>query len=170
MSQFTADTFFKVFDKERKAEGTKVVFVDSLLEVGQVTDQMLVLREEPEYNRFQDITDIARNLKCEITRGYYRDGWMDENAKIRVMAGKEGVIHLKFMFPGILNGGETTTIHKDGELAAQIPVTESVYYQDIAAEPYQIVELEFHHNFYMQNAQEQRGEDRLAVIMEIMAD
>ena len=95
---------------------------------------------------------------------------MDENAKIRVMAGKEGVIHLKFMFPGILNGGETTTIHKDGELAAQIPVTESVYYQDIAAEPYQIVELEFHHNFYMQNAQEQRGEDRLAVIMEIMAD
>lgn len=32
MSDFTARTFFKVFDKERKAEGTTVQFVDSILE------------------------------------------------------------------------------------------------------------------------------------------
>lgn len=86
------------------------------------------------------------------------------------MAGAEGVIRLKFMFPGILNGGETTTIYADGKLAAEIPVTESIYYQKIEAEPYQIVDLEFEHNFYMQNAQEKRGEDKLAVIVEIEAD
>ena len=86
------------------------------------------------------------------------------------MAGESGVIHLKFMFPGILNGGETTTIYRDGKLEAEIPVTESVYFQDIQAEPYQIVSLEFKNNFYMQNAQEQRGEKRLAVLLEITAD
>ncbi len=170
MSRFTADTFFKVFDKERKAEGTEVVFIDSVLDIGQVTDDMLIIREEPEHNSFQDITGVVRNLKCEIVEGYYRDGWMDEEASIRVMAGESGVIHLKFMFPGILNGGETTTIYRDGKLEAEIPVTESVYFQDIQAEPYQIVSLEFKNNFYMQNAQEQRGEKRLAVLLEITAD
>lgn len=49
-------------------------------------------------------------------------------------------------------------------------MTESVYYQDIKAEPYQIIELEFCHNFYMQDAKEQRGTNRLAVLMEIRAD
>ncbi len=170
MSRFTADTFFKVFDQERKAEGTQVVFIDSILDVGQVTDDMLMIREEPEHNKFQDITGAVRSLKCEIIDGYYRDGWMDEEASIRVMAGKDGTIHLKFMFPGVLNGGEVTAIYRNGELEAEIPVTESVYCQDIPAEPYQIVELEFKNNFYMQNAQEQRGKKRLAVLMEITAD
>lgn len=170
MSDFTARTFFKVFDKERKAEGTTVQFVDSILEIGQVTDQMLVLTEDPAHNGFQDITETVRSLKCQRIEGYYSDGWMDETARICIMTGKEGVIHLKFMFPGILTGGETTEIYIDGNLAAQIPVTESVYYQDIKAEPYQIIELEFCHNFYMQDAKEQRGTDRLAVLMEIRAD
>ena len=170
MSDFTARTFFKVFDKERKAEGTTVQFVDSILEIGQVTDQMLILTEDPAHNGFQDITETVRSLKCQRIEGYYSDGWMDETARIRIMTGKEGVIHLKFMFPGILTGGETTEIYIDGNLAAQIPVTESVYYQDIKAEPYQIIELEFCHNFYMQDAKEQRGTDRLAVLMEIRAD
>ncbi len=170
MSRFTADTFFKVFDPKRKAEGTQVVFIDSILDIGQVTENMLVLREEPEHNAFQDITGLVKNLKCEITEGYYRDGWMDESASIRVMAGSEGVIRLKFMFPGILNGGETTAIYRDGALETELPVTESIYYYDIETEPYQIVSLEFENNFYMQNAQEQRGEKRLAVIMEITAD
>lgn len=170
MSDFTARTFFKVFDKERKAEGTTVQFVDSILEIGQVTDQMLILTEDPAHNGFQDITETVRSLKCQRIEGYYSDGWMDETARIRIMTGKEGVIHLKFMFPGILTGGETTEIYIDGNLAAQIPVTESVYYQDIKAEPYQIIELEFCHNFYMQDAKEQRGTNRLAVLMEIRAD
>lgn len=170
MSEFTADTFFKVFDKARKAEGTRIEFIDSILEVGQVTENMLILREDPKHNGFRDITEMVQSLKCEIINGYYRDGWMDEHARIRVMAGAEGVIRLKFMFPGILNGGETTTIYADGKLTAEIPVTESIYYQKIEAEPYQIVDLEFEHNFYMQNAQEKRGEDKLAVIVEIEAD
>ena len=49
-------------------------------------------------------------------------------------------------------------------------MTEPIYYPKIETEPYQIVDLEFEHNFYMQNAQEKRGEDKLAVIVEIEAD
>ena len=47
VTDFYADTFFKVFDKERKAEGTEVIFVDSIRDFGQVTNNMLILREEP---------------------------------------------------------------------------------------------------------------------------
>ena len=68
MSDFTARTFFKVFDKERKAEGTTVQFVDSILEIGQVTDQMLILTEDPAHNGFQDITEMIQ-LKMPADRG-----------------------------------------------------------------------------------------------------
>ena len=42
MSDFTARTFFKVFDPKMKAEGTKVEFIDSIRDIGMVDDQMLV--------------------------------------------------------------------------------------------------------------------------------
>ena len=50
MSDFTARTFFKVFDKDRLAEGTKVEFIDSIRDIGLVDEDMLVLREDPEHN------------------------------------------------------------------------------------------------------------------------
>lgn len=170
MSEFTADTFFKVYDKARKAEGTQVVFIDSVLDIGQVTEDMLVLREDPAHNAFQDITDVVRTMKCELIEGCYQDGWVDESAKMRVMAGADGRIHLRFVFPGTLEGGEITSIYRDGELAAEIAVTQNIYEQDIEAEPYQMVTLEIENNFYMPNALEQRGEKRLAVLLDIVTD
>ena len=43
---------------------------------------MLVLREDPEHNGFQDITDFVRELEAKVDYGYYQDGWMDEHASL----------------------------------------------------------------------------------------
>ena len=53
MSDFTARTFFKVFDPKMKAEGTKVEFIDSIRDIGMVDDQMLVLREYPSAENYE---------------------------------------------------------------------------------------------------------------------
>ncbi len=170
MSDFTARTFFKVYDPQRKAGGTQVVFVDSIRDFGLVTDQMLVLREDPENNAFQDVTAFVRDLKLHPDYGYYSDGWMDEHAGVAVMAGATGVIRMEIMYPGLIGGGETITITTDGQNPREIPVRSSVLHTEISAEPWQTVYLEFDYNFYMQNAQEQRGADRLAAIVNITAD
>ena len=176
MSDFTARTFFKVFDPNRKAEGTKVEFIDSIRDIGQVDGQMLVLREDPAHNAFQDITDFVRSLKLQVDYGYYSDGWMDEHASLTVMAGSTGEIELEIMYPGVMSGGESISIAKDEEPARILPLRSSVVTTSIQAEPwrtsvhvepFQTVRLRFDYNFYMQNAREQRGEDRLAAIVHI---
>ena len=167
MSDFTARTFFKVFDPKMKAEGTKVEFIDSIRDIGQVDDQMLVLREDPAHNAFQDITDFVRSLKLQIDYGYYSDGWMDEHASLTVMAGSTGEIELEFMYPGVMSGGEAISITKDEEPVRTLPLHSSVVETTLQAEPWQMVHLQFDYNFYMQNAREQRGQDRLAAIVHI---
>lgn len=169
MSDFTARTFFKVFDKERKAEGTYVEFIDSIQDIGLVDDDMLILREEPEHNAFQDVTEFVRQLKLQVDYGYYRDGWMDEQAQLTVMAGEEGVIYLEVMYPGTMSGGEQITITKDDEETRILPVRSSVVKASIEAEAWQMVHLTFDCNFYMQDAKEQRGSERLAAIVHITA-
>ena len=60
MSDFYADTFFKTFDPAKKAEGTKVIFADSLTRVpaDEVRDgRAIVLVEEPQNNAYRDITE-----------------------------------------------------------------------------------------------------------------
>lgn len=167
MSDFTARTFFKVYDRERKAEGTEVVFIESIRDIGLVDDRMLVLREDPDHQGFQDITEFVRELKLQVDYGYYEDGWMDETAQLTVMAGEEGIIDLEIMYPGTMVGGELVRITtEDGETQV-LPLMSSVIEGQVEAEPWQMVQLTFEYNFYMQNAQEQRGEDRLAAIVHI---
>ncbi len=170
MSRFYADTFFRTFDPERKAEGTEVIFVDSIRDFGQVTNNMLILREDPAACAYQDITGMVRELKCESIYGYYTDGWMDENAKIRVMAGSTGRIDLELLYPGVINGGEAMTIRMDGEETAQVEIDQNIQYVSLETVPYRTVELEFANNFYLEDAQEQRGEDRFSLIVNITAD
>ena len=170
VSDFNARTFFKTFDKERKAEGTEVIFVDSIRDFGQVTDNMIVLREEPEFYGYQDITSMVRQLKCESIYGYYRDGWMDESAKIRVMAGSTGVINLQLLYPGTMDGTEVSSIFQDGELVQEVPIEQNITYVELTTEPYRTVELDFENNFYLEGAQEQRGEKRFTMMVHITAD
>ena len=169
MSDFTASTFFKVFDKERTAEGTSVEFIDSIRDIGLVDDRMLVLREDPEHNGFQDITQFVKDLKLNVEYGYYDDGWMDEHASLTVMAGETGMIDLEIIYPGVMSGGEGIKITKDQDDPVIIPVRSTVMNKTIEAEPWQMVHLTFDYNFYMHNAQEQRGEDRLAAIVHMTA-
>ena len=63
VTRFYADTFFKTFDPERKAEGTEVIFADSLDEIGTITEDMVVLREDVGAYRYQDITDLLREFQ-----------------------------------------------------------------------------------------------------------
>ena len=169
MSDFTARTFFKVFDKERTAEGTSVEFIDSIRDIGLVDSRMLVLREDPEHNGFQDITQFVKEIKLNVEYGYYDDGWMDEHDSLTVMAGETGVIDLEIIYPGVMSGGEGIKITKDQDEPFTIPVRSTVVNQTIEAEPWQMVHLTFDYNFYMHNAQEQRGKDRLAAIVHMTA-
>ncbi|MBQ7534784.1 MAG: hypothetical protein IJT43_04105 [Stomatobaculum sp.] len=166
MSDFTAETFFKTFDPERTGQGTTVTHVDSMLDFGQVTENMLVLKEDPAHNSFTDATDLIRSIKLGVDYGYYRDGWMDEKAHIRIMTGESGEISMHVMYPGNLKGNETITIVRGGktEYAFNLRTNEAAF--TLTAQPRQIVELEFRQNFYVENAAEQRGEDRLSMLVE----
>ncbi|MGN0372392.1 MAG: hypothetical protein ACI4F3_06205 [Enterocloster sp.] len=171
VSDFTARTFFKVFQKDRTAELTKVVFIDSIQDMGLVDDNTLVLQEDPEHNRYVDITRTVQTTKVHVNYGYYyKDYWMDEHGELVVMSGARGLINLEIMFPGIMEGGEMITITRDDGEPEHIPLKSSVVNHQIQAEPWQFVKLKFDYNFYMQNAGEQRGEDRLAALVRISVE
>lgn len=170
MSDFTAETFFKVFDRERKAEGTQVVFVDSVREIGLVTDDMLVLQEEPAHQGFRDITQVVREEKLKVDYGLYPDGWMDEECSFSILTGAEGKVTFQFLYPAELVGGEKTEIYVNGERYKRISVKEAVYSGEIKAQPYQILDVQIKSNFYVPNAQEQRGETRLTALVEISVE
>ena len=163
MSDFTAETFFKTFDPERTGQGTTVRHVESILDFGQVTPNMLILKEDPAHDCFTDATDLVRSLKLGVDYGYYRDGWMDERAKIRILTGPSGVISFETMYPGNLTGKEQIKV-KTGKEILVFPVLNNVDHFKVEAEPRQIVELEFETNFHVEPAAEQRGTDRLAII------
>ncbi len=170
MSDFTAETFFKVFDKKRKAEGTKVVHVGDIRQIGLVTDDMLVLQEDPEHEQFLDVTRAVRMLKCKGAYGYYEDGWMDEQAKVQVMAGESGIIGMDFYYPGEVGKDQWLTVYVDGEPYIYLEMEQNQMKTDIQVEPYKTVILEFQTNFYVPDAREQRGKDRLALLLTLTAD
>lgn len=170
MSEFTADTFFKVYDKSRTFAGPEVVFIDSLEDIGLINDRMLVLREEPKFNRFQDVTQFVRDLKCRRDYGYYEDTWMDEEASVGVMAGKSGKIEIEMIYPGNLTGNERTTIYADGQEALSVPFDDNVMHAELEAEPGTTVDLKFVNNFYLPDAQEQRGEKRFSMMVNLRSD
>lgn len=170
MSDFTAKTFFKVYDKKRLAEGTSVMHIDDIREIGLVTDDMLILREEPEFDRFQDITQMVRELKCRSIYGYYEDGWMDERAKLQVMAGSSGIINLKFFYPGEVTGDQWMTVYVNEEPQFYLGFQKNELEINLERQPFETVSIRCETNFYVPDAQEQRGERKLAVLMSMTAD
>lgn len=170
MSDFTADTFFKVFDPERKAEGTRVVHIDDVRDIGLVTQDMLVLAEEPEFDRFRDVTRTVKEMKCRSLYGYYDDGWMDERAEMQVMAGSTGEIDMEFYYPRELTDDQWVTVYVDGEPEEYLVFEEEFLRASLQVRPYQVVRLRFETNFYVPDAQEQRGERKLAAILRLTAD
>lgn len=170
MSEFTAETFFKTFDPARRAAGTTVRHVDSALDFGQVTDSMLVYMEDPAHDGFLDATELVRSMKLSAEYGYYRDGWMDERARLTLLTGGSGEIVLQLMYPGNLRGDEHIFVQQDGGEIQEYPLEANVSELRLAAPPRQLVTLSFSQNFYVENAAEQRGEDRLSMIVSFVTD
>ncbi len=166
-TEFNADGFFKSFDKNHRAEGPEVIVIDDIRDVGQVTDNMIILSEDTREDAYQDVTDLVRDLKCHSLYGYYGDGWMDEKAAVRVMAGADGIIDLQFLYPGEITGTETCAIKVNGAPGKLVKIDSSMVYAQIQTEPHQTVELSFENNFFLKDAQEKRGETRFSMIMNV---
>lgn len=170
MSAFTADTFFKTFDPERSGQGTSVRHAERITDFGQVTDNMLILKEDPAHNAFTDVTGLVKELKLSVTKGYYPDGWMDEEAEIRLLTGKSGIIRMECMYPGNLQGGEAVSVRiNDGE-SQSLSLKENICEFQIEAAPCQMAALQFQTNFHVEDAKEQRGEKELAMIVNFTAE
>lgn len=170
MSEFTADTFFRVLDPLQKAENTQIVHIGDIWDAGLVTEDMRILQEEPELDRFQDITEAVRNLRCKSIYGYYRDEWMDERAELLLMAGRSGEIEMSFYFPRDLVPDQWLTIYVNDEPRFYLEFDENEKSIVLQTDPYERVNLKLETNFYVPDAEEQRGEQRLAVLMHLKAD
>lgn len=170
MSDFTAETFFKTFSPGHDGGGITVRHVKSFLDFGQVTKNMLVLKEDTANNLFNDITDAVRSIKLNIDYGYYRDGWMDQNAEISVMTARGGSIHFEFLYPGNLTGSEEVTIERENGEKEVVPLRTNMTNFTLQADGSQIILLKLSCNFVMPGAEEQRGRDPLSVIVNISTD
>ena len=74
------------------------------------------------------------------------------------------------MYPGVMEGHEQTSIYRNGELTDQVHIKQNITQVELETRPYDIVELDFENNFYLEDAKEQRGEKRFSMIVEITAD
>ena len=74
------------------------------------------------------------------------------------------------MYPGAMEGHETVSISQNGQPEAEVEIRENITHVELEARPYDIVELDFENNFYLKDAQEQRGEKRFSMMMQITAD
>ena len=115
MSEFDAKTFFKVYQKNSIEQLTPIYFIDSVWDIGLVTDDMIVLEEDTDHGTYIDITQAVRNMKLSVKSGYYpKDHWMDEHGSVEVIAGETGLIKIQILFPGVMEGGEVITIEQVG--------------------------------------------------------
>ena len=167
MSQQAKQSFFQVFAGPKEEKTVELEFINSILDIGLVTKQMLVLRMDKENGIFQDVTQFVKELKFNPKYGIYADGWTDESCRFMVLSGETGVIRLRFLYPGQLDGDEQTEVYVDGELRQKISVTENIYVTEIQAGPYQTLDVEIKNNFFVEDALEQRGSKRLTAILEI---
>ena len=170
MSDFTQENFFRVFDKLNRENSTRIVHIKDVREIGLVDDNMLVIQEDPEHNRFQDVTHVVDTFKCRPIYGFYDDGWVDERAEVQVMAGSTGQIHLSFTYPLDLDEDQWLTVYVDGDPKEYLNFNENTKQCTIQARPYEPVVLKFESNFFVPNALEKRGVTRLAVLLTMTAD
>lgn len=95
---------------------------------------------------------------------------MDEQAKIQVMAGESGVINMEFYYPGEVSQDQWLMVYVNEEPYIYLEMEQNQMSTAVKVEPYETVMLEFNANFYVPDAQEQRGEKRLAMILNLTAD
>ena len=170
MSEFTAETFLKVYDRDGKAKDQKIQFIDSDFDFKKITDDMVILSEDTEHDAYLNVTDFVKKQRFNRAFGSYEDGWVDENSKIVFMNGNTDKITLRCYYPGTITGNEVCTIRVNGKKMPDLVFTENSMTYEIAAAPYQTISLELSCNFFVANAKETRGEENLAMIVKIKAD
>lgn len=170
MEPFTEENFFRVFDDLKRENSTRIIHVKDMREFGQVTDEMLVIQEDPQHNRFQDVTHVVDTMKCRPVYGFYDDGWLDEKACAQVMAGSTGEIQMNFFYPRDLMDDQWLTVYVNDEPELYLNFTEPSVQASIQRKPYEVVTLRFESNFYVPNALEKRGDTRLALLFSLTAD
>ena len=167
ISDFNAETFLKVYAKG-KTKVPKLQFIDSDMDLKEITDNMVILCEDPEHNAYNDVTEIVKRQQFDTPFGSYADGWIDENAKIVLTNGESSKLTLKCYYPGKLTGGETCKIKVNGRQMDDLVFTDNTMYYEIPAAPYQRFTLEFSCNFYVKGAREHRGEENLAMVVKVV--
>ena len=81
--------------------------------------------------------------------------------KLNVMSGEKGEIHFEIMYPGELDGDEEIEIEVNGEKETLYLVSNITQYE-IDSTPNSLTAIHLKSNFYLPDASEQRGEDRLS--------
>lgn len=166
MSDFTANTFFKVYNVNKNLIEPEIIHVDSIKDIPDMNANTFVLQESTKNNEFIDISEAVRKIKINPIYGYYSDGWMDERASIDILSGKEGKLSFEIIYPGQLKGNEKIIIEYDN-IIREVEIKENISKKDIIVEGNRIINFKFKTNFYMENAKEKRGEDNLSVILNI---
>jgi len=169
MSDFTAQTFLKVYDRNGDAKNTKIKFIDSDLDFKSITDRCVILWEDKENNAYKDVTDFVAHQRRNYAYGSYADGWVDEHAKIVLMNGNTDTLRLGCYYPGTITGDQVCQIRVNGKWMPDLVFTDNYMIYEIPSAPYQMISLEFSCNFYVANAKEKRGEERLAMVVTLGA-
>ncbi len=169
MSDFTAQTFLKVYDRDGDAKNTKIKFIDSDFDFKTITDSQIILWEDKENNAYKDVTDFVAYQRRNYAYGSYADGWVDEHAKIVLMNGNTDTLRLGCYYPGTITGEQVCQIRVNGKWMPDLVFTDNYMIYEIPSAPYQMISLEFSCNFYVANAKEKRGEERLAMVVTLGA-
>ena len=170
MSDFTAETFLKVYDTDGEAANTTIKFIDSDLDYKTVPEDAVILWEDKANDAYIDVTEFVKHQRRNYAYGSYSDGWIDEHAKIVIMNENKDVLKLGCYYPGTINGNQVCQIKVNGKRMPDLVFTDNYMTYEIPSAPYQMISLEFSCNFYVANAKEKRGEERLAMVVTLGAE
>jgi hypothetical protein len=166
-SKFDALEFFRAYNQDIRED--IVTFIDNYKDIGQVNDDMIILSEDLNNNEYVNVTDFLRSIKLENIYGHYADGWTDEEARFNVMSGEKGQIHFEIMYPGELDGNEHIEIDVNGK-KQMLNLISNITYYDIETTPNSVAQIYMKSDFYLKDAQEQRGETRMSFILNIKTE
>ena len=170
LSDFTARTFLKVYAPDGDAKNTTIKFIDSDLDFKNIRDNAVILWEDQANNAYLDVTDFVKHQRLNYAYGSYPDGWVEEHGKIVLMNGDTDVLKLGCYYPGTINGEQVCQITVNGKRVPDLVFTDNYMTYEIPSAPYQMISLEFSCNFYVVNALEKRGEERLAMVVTLGAE
>lgn len=169
MSEFTAETFLKVYDRDGDAANTTIRFIDSDQDFRNIPEKAVILWEDEADNAYVDVTEFVKHQRLNYAYGSYADGWVDEHAKIVMMNENRDVLKLGCYYPGEITGNEICQIKVNGKRMPDLVFTDHYMTYEIPSAPYQMISLEFSCNFYVKDAKEKRGEENLAMVVTLGA-